>query len=999
MKLIITFLCLFTQPYVQAKQSPTSVENGTKDDRHTVYAFTDARVFIDAETVLENATLLIQDNSVLDVGKNVAVPEHAIVRNLNGANIYPGFVLLDSSYGLSEVPKKAPFSWGAREVMNSTLEGPVNTNEAIKASYQAINDFNHDKKTAGSLRKLGFSSVLTSRNDGIMRGTSALVSLNDEGEQQSIINAQQAFHLSFDKGTSKQSYPFSLMGASALIRQTWLDANWYGSGQNNYTDLDLKAVNGHKSKLQIFDVKNWQQALLANKISTEFNKNIAIKTSGDAYKHIDSIKKINRSLIVPLSFPKALDVADEIDAWNTSLDKLMEWEAAPYNLFYLNESGVKFAVVPDDQKTFLKDLQTVVKKGLPKAVALASLTSTPAQILQNKQLGHLHKGASANFVITQGDLFKKGGKISENWVSGKRFVINELDKINSGKYQLKIGDKLHDINLTNKGGKLSLKNTDEESKTKFKAKITNEFVTLEIIEEIESIKLLGFVSHNLFENIKGQGQQWSASRVSDIKKNEKKGGAKNKDNKKKKDKAQSIAPVIPQPFSSYGLHKPSTEKTFLITNATVWTNEKDGVLKETDVLIKVGKIAKIGKGLTAKVDKTIDGTGLHLTAGIIDEHSHIALLSVNDVATNSSMVRMEDALDSDSVNIYRNLSGGVTTAQLLHGSANPLGGQSAIIKMRWGATGDELLVEGADKFIKFALGENVKRSSSQSSIRYPLTRMGVEQVFRDAFANALAYEQQWKNYNALSKSAKKKTSAPRKDLMMEATLEIINKERFITCHSYVQSEINMLMKVANDYDFSVNTFTHILEGYKLADKMLEHGVGASTFADWWSYKWEVNYAIPYNAAILTNAGVTTAINSDDGEMARRLNQEAAKSIKYGGLSEEESLKMVTLNPAKLLHLDDRMGSIKVGKDADIVLWSDNPMSIYAKANKTFVDGQLLFDRERQAEIETLIANEKSRLIKKMNKSDEPKMPSIMKPKKEMQCDSYTGYEYLLGAAQ
>ena len=278
--------------------------------------------------------------------------------------------------------------------------------------------------------------------------------------------------------------------------------------------------------------------------------------------------------------------------------------------------------------------------------------------------------------------------------------------------------------------------------------------------------------------------------------------------------------------------------------------------------------------------------------------------------------------------------------------------------------------------------------------------MGVEQVYRDAFSNALEYEQKWDSYNALSRSEKKKTAVPRRDLMMDATLEIINKERFVTCHSYVQSEINMLMKVADDYDFNINTFTHILEGYKVADKMLAHGVGASTFADWWAYKWEVNYAIPYNASIMTKVGVVTAINSDDSEMSRRLNQEAAKSIKYGGLSEQEALKLVTLNPAKLLHLDDRMGSIKVGKDADIVLWSDNPLSIYAKADKTFVDGKLLFDRERQIEIESNIANERSRLIEKMNKSDEPKTPmSAKKPKKKMQCDSITGYEYLLGAVK
>ncbi len=988
MKKIILILSLLAYFGAQANPLPTAVVNGSKDERHVIYAFVNAHIYIDANTELEDATLLVQDNEILDVGDNIQVPDGAIVHDLDGQNIYPGFILMDSDYGLSEAPQKAPFTFFGKEIMDSTIPGAVNTNEAIKASYNAINEFHHDAKKAKALRKLGFSTVLSSKHDGIMRGTSTLVSLNDAADQSSIVNSQQAVHLSFDKGSSKQLYPISLMGASALLRQTWLDAAWYGDGKEDYTDLDLQALNDNKPKQNVFEVKNWQQAVLANKIAKEFNKNIVFKTSGDSYKHVDAIKKMNRQLIVPLSFPKTPDVSDELDAWNVSLDKMLEWEAAPYNLVYLNNNGIEFAVVPKEQKTFFKDIQKAIKKGLPESAMLAALTSTPAKILSNKSLGHLRKGARANFIITQGGVFNKNGKIIENWVDGKRFTINEKSMLDSGNYQLDFAGLDEKLTLVNKAGNLSFKSSDKESKTKYKSKVTNNFISFEIKKGDETTKLLGLVAKNSVQNIPGQLPAWSMKRVSDAEKKEK---------NKKKDK--ELIPVVPRPFSSYGLQQPSTDSSFLIQNTTVWTNESDGILTETDVLIKGGKIVKIGKNIQAKADRTIDGNGMHLTAGIIDEHSHIALLSVNDIATNSSMVRMEDALDSDDINIYRNLSGGVTAAQLLHGSANPLGGQSAIIKMRWGATSDELLIKGADPFIKFALGENVKRSRSQQSIRYPLTRMGVEQVYRDAFSNALDYEKEWKAYNKLSKSAKRKTSAPRRDLMMDATLEIINKERFITCHSYVQSEINMLMKVADDYDFKVNTFTHILEGYKVADKMLAHGVGASTFADWWSYKWEVNYAIPYNASIMTKVGVTTAINSDDAEMSRRLNQEAAKSIKYGGLSEQEALKMVTLNPAKLLHLDDRMGSIKVGKDADIVLWSDNPLSIYAKANKTFVDGKLLFDRERQSEIEIQIANERKRLIEKMNKSDEPKKPASSKPPKKMQCDSITGYEYLLGAVK
>ncbi|MCF6288289.1 MAG: amidohydrolase family protein [Proteobacteria bacterium] len=991
MKTLILLFSFVMHATVQAKQIPTATINGTKDDRNTTHAFIHAHIFLDHKKQLNDAILIIKNNKVLDVGKNISIPSDAIIHDLQGANIYPGFILMDSDYGLPEVPKKVPFTFFGKEVLASTTTGAVNTNEAIKASYKAILDFHHDSKKAKELRKNGFSMVLSSKHDGIMRGSSVLVNLNDEHDQQSIINSNQSFHLSFDKGSSKQIYPISLMGASALLRQTWLDAQWYANGKDGFTDLDLQAVNDNNNTIQIFSVKNWQQALLAHKITQELDKKIILKTAGDEYKHIDAINKLNTQLIVPLAFPAALAVSDELDAWNVSYEKMLQWQAAPYNLYYLHNKGIEFAIIPDKQKSFLKDLRKAVKMGLPESAALAALTATPAKMLQHSNIGHLHRGASANFIITDGNIFSKTATIAENWIAGKRYIIKGLPKVTPGVYELQISGKLSTIEVTNKDGKINFKNTDKDSKTKYKVKTTNDFISIEITDDDKASKLLGLLKPADIGNIKGQTPLWRMTRTGEVA---------NKEDKKTKEQLEQIKPpIIPQPFSAYGIHKPPTDTSFLITNTTVWTNEEDGIVKATDVLIDNGKIVKIGKNLSAKSATKIDGTGKHLTSGIIDEHSHIALLSVNDIAVNSAMVRMQDALDSDDVNIYRNLSGGVTAAQLLHGSANPLGGQSAIIKMRWGATSDELLIQDADKFIKFALGENVKRSASQNSIRYPLTRMGVEQVYRDAFNNALVYEEQWRKYNKLSKRAKKQTPAPRRDLMLDATLEVINQDRFVTCHSYVQSEINMLMKVADDYNFRLNTFTHILEGYKVADKMRAHGVGASSFSDWWAYKWEVNYAIPYNPAILVKMGVTTAINSDDPEMARRLNQEAAKSIKYGDLTEEQAWKLVTLNPAKLLRLDGQMGSIKVGKDADIVLWNDNPLSIYALAEKTFVDGKLLFDRSRHIEIETAITQARGILIAALNKADEPKIPALDKPKKHMQCDSITGYEYLTGAVQ
>jgi imidazolonepropionase-like amidohydrolase len=404
----------------------------------------------------------------------------------------------------------------------------------------------------------------------------------------------------------------------------------------------------------------------------------------------------------------------------------------------------------------------------------------------------------------------------------------------------------------------------------------------------------------------------------------------------------------------------------LIKNATVWTNEKEGRLENTDVLVKAGKITQVGKNLSDASARVIDGTGKYLTPGIIDEHSHIAAFSINEGAQSvTSEVRIADNLNPDDINIYRQLSGGVTSSHILHGSANTIGGQTQLIKLRWGVNDEGLKFQGADPFIKFALGENVKRTAStQGNTRYPDTRMGVEEVQVDAFQRAADYQKQLKE---AEENNKKKTGpiSVRRDLELDALVEILNKKRFITCHSYVQSEITELMHVADKYGFKVNTFTHILEGYKVADKMKAHGANASTFSDWWAYKLEVQDAIAYNATIMQKMGLNVCINSDDAEMARRLNQEAAKSVKYGGMSEEDAFKMVTLNPAKALHVDDRVGSIKTGKDADLVLWSDNPLSIYAQALYTIVDGTVYFDRNKDKEMRKQISAERNRLIQKM----------------------------------
>ncbi|MGB1980174.1 MAG: amidohydrolase family protein, partial [Flavobacteriaceae bacterium] len=477
-------------------------------------------------------------------------------------------------------------------------------------------------------------------------------------------------------------------------------------------------------------------------------------------------------------------------------------------------------------------------------------------------------------------------------------------------------------------------------------------------------------------DLQGNPVQWEANQETE-------------DNKERFLVFEPVATTFPN--SGFGFKTPPQQQRLLFKNATVWTNEVEGILTNADVLIGNGKILNVGKNLSDASATVIDATGKHLTSGIIDEHSHIAASSINEGGHNSSAeVTIEDVVDPDDIDIYRNLAGGVTTIQILHGSANPIGGRSAIIKLKWGTSVEKMLFPNADPFIKFALGENVKQSNWGSYNRFPQTRMGVEQVFVDYFQRAKEYGKAWTQYSQLTGRQKRSAQKPRYDIEMETLWEILEGKRFISCHSYVQSEINMLMKVAERFGVRVNTFTHILEGYKVADIMATHGAAGSTFSDWWAYKYEVKDAIAYNGAIMHRAGVNVAFNSDDAEMSRRLNQEAAKAVKYGGISEEDAWKFVTLNPAKMLHLDDRIGSIKIGKHADLALWSGHPMSVYSKAEKTLIDGVIYYDAERANAQLDVIAEEKKILIAQMAQAVNNGMTTqapINSEKREFHCET------------
>ncbi|ULQ56626.1 amidohydrolase family protein [Flavihumibacter rivuli] len=972
--------------FVQAQ--PTFPVNDIADPKQATFAFTNANIVSNSQTTLTNATMVVKDGKILAVGTNVAVPKEAMVIDCKGKYIYPSFIDIYADYGMPAVERpRGGFNFLAPAQLTSNQKGAYGWNQALHADVDAVKMFAADEAKAKGMREAGFGAVLTHVRDGIARGTGTLVTLANAKENKLVIKEKAAAHFSFNKGTSTQSYPSSLMGSIALLRQTYLDAQWYKTNADKEgVNLTLKAWNETQALPQIFEANDKWNALRADKIGDEFGVQYVIKAGGNEYQRINEMAGTRATFILPLSYPQAMDVEDPNDARFVSLSDMKHWEMAPANAAFFEKANIPFCLTTADlkeTKQFMANLRKAIEYGLSEARALDALTRTPATVLGvYNNVGSLEAGKLANFLVASGPIFNEKTVIYQNWVQGEKYAVNESawDAV-GGQYNLVVNlpkGKMN-YNLDVKGNNSANILDKDTIATKFT--YDGKMVRISFPESKQSkntIRLSGVNNGDIWqgmaEDASGAKGYFTAtlSRAADTK----------ADSVRKKP-VPAIGKVT-YPFNGYGWEELPKQETYLIRNATVWTNEAEGKLEGADVLVKNGKIAAVGKGLTDAGAKVIDGTGKHLTAGVIDEHSHIAAASINEGGQSvTSEVRIADNLNPDDINIYRQLSGGVTSSHILHGSANTIGGQTQLIKLRWGANAEDLKFANWDPFIKFALGENVKRTAATSNNRFPDSRMGVEEVLVDAFTRARDYENTIKAASVTGDTKTKKGAATvnpwatvRRDLELDALVEILNKKRFITCHSYVQSEIVAAMRVGEKFGFTFNTFTHILEGYKVADKMKAHGANASTFSDWWNYKMEVVDAIPYNATIMNKVGLNVAINSDDAEMARRLNQEAAKSVKYGGMGEEDALKMVTLNPARMLHVDDRVGSIKVGKDADLVLWSDHPLSIYARAEKTMVDGIVYFDREKDKVLRAGITAERSRLIQKMAGEKKAGMPTV-----------------------
>lgn len=959
--LLFTFYIFCASAQIETTFKP----NGPDDYRQGYHVFVHPKIVLSYNKTIEDGVLVIRDGKVVDVfpysqyTSRSSEYKGAIIHDESGNWIYPSFIELFSDYGLKSKESKP-------SDLPKTEKGPYGWNQAIKPYIDAVSAFEVNEESAMMLRKNGFGVVLTHIGDGISQGTGALVTLANNKENYVVLNPRPASFLSFKKGSSKQEYPSSLMGSIALLRQTFLDAQWYNkSTTKREFNLSLEAWTNNLKLPVFFDANgDWQDILRADKIGDEFDVQFFIKGNGDEYKRLEDLKTTNAGLVIPLNFPKPFDVSDPYKAMWASVEDMCHWELAPTNLSRLAKENISFSITQSESKTeFLSQLRLAMKHGLSEESALKALTQTPASWLKaDKDIGSIEKGKWANFFVCSKSIFDEQSVIYDHWIQGQQhFITKRKPAITNGVYTLTLSDSTR-YTATLSGDKKALALqilTVDSQKITAKIEVNESLVSISFSEGKDKVKNLQRLSGEIISPSLWQGKlmnnksSWMTWRADLLINTDTTAVA-------KPDTIDtSYVSTVEFPFLPYGNVALPSQQNILFKNATLWTNEKEGILTNTDLIIQKGKISSIGKNLSCGNCEVVDVTNRHITTGIIDEHSHIAISrGVNEgTEASSAEVRIGDVVNSEDINIYRQLSGGVTAAQLLHGSANPIGGQSALIKMRWGQTPEKMKIEGADGFIKFALGENVKQSNwgERYATRYPQTRMGVEQTYINFFTKAKEYEV----------NMRKEPKETRRDLELEALLEIVNKKRFITCHSYVQSEINMLMHVADSFGFKVNTFTHILEGYKLADKMKAHGVHASTFADWWAYKYEVIDAIPQNAAILTKMGVNTAINSDDAEMGRRLNHEAAKSVKYGGLTEEEAWKLVTLNPAKMLHLDGRMGSLKVGKDADVVLWSGNPLSVYSRVEQTYVDGVKYYDAVADKQKQEAIQKQRTILIQKM----------------------------------
>ena len=952
----------------------TQPVEGIRDNGTGYHALTNARVVQAPGQVLDNATIVIRDGIIKEVSRGGEAPAGARIWDLSGHTVYPGFIDAHADLGMDAVPEGGDV-------------GPTHWNPQVRAWFSTTANLQDDSQRRAALRSQGFGTALAVPGQGIFRGTGSVVNLGDAGVRQRVLVPDMiqavGFQRSFELGGS---YPNSTMGTTALMKQTLMDADWYirawdtyeSSGRSFLPPETSEALGALESVVQggqpiVFETSSEEEYLRAHAIASEFGVQAWYRGSGQEYRLIDVLRDRRDPLIVPLDFPDAPDVTDPEAALNATLQDLRHWYLAPTSPAQLADAGIPFAITADGMSSindFLPNLRIAVARGLSSDDALAALTTTPAGWLGlSRSHGTIEEGKIANLLVSEGDLFTQDAEVRDVWVQGRVYDITRPAQIDPrGTWRITSSDEWgFNAILTLEGPVNRLRGQLEVaagSTTRFDGALVNlssaqavaETGRIEVRFDGEelgyqgTILLAGSVRGDEFFGWtslpNGADPSFSGSREDAYEGPERGAVAMNV--------PELDLPFI-RPMMEYGVSSiPEQPDAVVVRNATIWTMGPQGRVENADLLIQNGEVVEVGTNLDApRGSVEVDGTGKHVTPGLIDPHIHSGVSSVNESGfAIVPEVRMGDVVTHNNVWMYRQLAGGLTTAMIKHGSANPIGGENVIVKMRWGALPDEITMDTDTRTVKFALGENPKRRQN----RYPDTRMGTQEIIRDHFLAARDYERDWRSWEENQEGI-----PPRRDMRMEAILDILNQELLISSHGYRADEFLALVRLAEEFDFRVQTLQHGIEAYKIAPELAQSGVAAVVWSDWGGFKMEAYDATAYNARVLMEAGVTTSLHSDNSEIASRMNWEAGKLLRTG-LTEQQALSTVTIQSARAIAIDDRVGSLEPGKDGDFVVWNGNPLSQFTRPEQTWLDGRRYFSIDEDMELRERIKDERSRLI-------------------------------------